>query len=440
MRSIPTALVLVLAAAALIAPAAPAAAAPTCDGKTATIVGKQDALVGGTEDADVIVSNGARWVYGRGGDDRICMTGSPSAARMVVFADAGDDRVFIRTAVRRHVTANLGDGSDLYIGGPGKDDVHAGEPRTSTNAGGGPKDADLDRIATGPGADHVTVGQVDLLTRDVVRLGRHSDRLTVIGLAAAGHVFAGNDGRDTLRQTWELAYEAIPDQPLELDNTNEVATIEDQVVLRWESFQNFEVDYHPAGVHFRGSSRPESIDSFNLEGASMGGNDDMMRLTNTRPILNVLSGGRGRDRITSYGSTEGYATGDLTTGRIDHASMPDERPEVRFAGIEDLQILGDAVRLVGNDGPNQLDGYGCSVTIVGGGGNDTLLSTRHRSYDFGTSTYCGRLSMLGGDGDDRLAGGAGADELYGGRGTDTADGQAGSDLCRAETRRNCERD
>ena len=440
MSGIRTALV-VLMVAALAGIAAPAAAAvPTCDGQAATIVGELDGVVWGTGGDDVIVSNGAQWVYGYGGNDRICMTGSPSAARMVVFADQGNDRVFIRTAVRRHVTARLGHGSDLYIGGPGKDDVQAGEPRTSTSAGDGPKDAGLDRIATGPGADHVTLGQVDLRTRDVVRLGRHSDRLTVIGMAADGHVFAGNDGRDALRQTWEQGYELIPDQPLELDNTNEVATIEDQVVLRWESFQDFEVAYHPAGVQFRGSSRPESIDSFNLAGASMGGNDDMIRLTNTGPIPNVLSGGRGRDRITAYASTEGYATGDLTTGRIDHASLPDGRPEVRFAGIEDLQILGDAVRLVGDDGPNRLDGYGCDVTIVGGGGNDTLLSTPHRSYDFGTSTYCGRLNMLGGGGDDRLTGGAGADELYGGKGRDIADGQAGDDLCRAEQRTNCERD
>lgn len=433
-RQVRTTMGLVLTAAALAIPAAPVAAAPpTCDGKTATVVGKQDSLVSGTENADVIVSNGAQSVYGYGGDDRICMTGSPSAARIVVAAGDGDDRVFIRTAVRRAVTAYLGHGGDLFIGGPGRDSVEAGVPRTATDVG--PEDAELDRIATGPGADDVTVGQADLQTSDIVRLGRHSDRLTVIGTAADGHVFAGNDGRDSLHQTWARSYEVIPDQPLRFDNTDEAATIDGETVLRWDSFQDFKADYHPAGVLFTGSHRPESIDSFNLAGASMGGNDDVMRLV-ARRMPGTLAGGAGRDAMVVYASIEGSVTADLAGGRIDLFG-PDEVPDVAFAGVENMRVLGETVRILGNNGPNVLDGYGCDVTIEGGLGSDTLLSTPHRSYDYGES--CGLLSMFGGPGDDLMTGGVESDELYGGTGSDVADGRAGSDLCRAETRRRCER-
>ena len=435
MRRTRTALVILLVA-ALAGPAAPAAAAtPTCDGRAATIVGTPNATVSGTGAADVIVSNGAKVVAGGNGSDRICMTGTPSSATISVDAGYGHDRVFIRTAVRRNVSADLGHGSDVYVGGPGRDVVHAAP--AWFGEGAEPKDAGLDRIATGAGSDLVTVGQADLPTRDIVRLGQHSDHLTVIGVGAEGHVFAGNDGRDSLLQTWARNYAVIPDQPLTLDNTDEAASIDDQVVLRWDSFQDFAVDNHPAGVRFAGSHRPESIDSFHLEDASMGGNDDVMRHTSTAPIPGVLRGGAGRDQITAYGSSEGYTTADLRTGRIDYGSLPDDRPEVPFAGIEDLRVVGDSVLVIGDDGPNRLDGYGCTVTIRGEGGADRLLSTPDDNYDFGDA--CGLLRMFGGDDDDAITGGAGADELYGGTGGDSANGLAGDDLCRAERRRSCER-
>ena len=428
----PVALVGALLTAVLVFPAAPAAAAATCDGKTATIVGSRGAFVRGTNRADVIVSNGADHVMGLDGSDRICMTGTPTDDFIAVNAGYGHDRVFIRTAVRRHVFADLGHGDDLYIGGPGQDYVDAGPGGYNPDVG--PRDAGLDRIATGPGADHVTVGQANLPTRDVVRLGRHSDNLTVIGLGGRGHVFDGNDGRDGLHQSWsEGSNSVVPQQRLAFDNSDEVARMNGEIVLRWDSFQNFSVEHHPAGVSFSGSRRPESIFASRLASAAMGGGDDVIR-GGVNAGDGTRRGGAGRDRMVVYASGRDDITGDVEAGRIEvvgeHASAA-----VAFTDVEDLELHGRTVRALGDDGPNFLDGFGCTVTINGRGGDDILSSTPEEDYGDGCDNA---VTIFGGSGNDRMTGGWSADELYGGTGQDYANGRGGVDLCRAEDRRNCE--
>lgn len=427
MRALP----LLLAVLAQVLPTPVFAAAATCDGKPATIVGAPGTVVWGTALDDVIVSNGARYVEGRDGDDRICMTGTPTSDSVRVLAGYGHDRVFGQTD--DDVSAELGPGNDLYIGGPGRDSVYGADNGYDPDVG--PRDAGLDRIATGPGADHVTIGQANLPTSDVVRLGRHSDTLTVIGLGGRGHIFDGNDGRDRFKQTWSEGSNAIiPQKRLDFDNTAEEARMGTKVVLRWDSFQDFFVESHPPGVRFSGSYRPESIMTPSLVGASMGGADDRIGpLYALTP--SVLHGGAGRDQIFAYASSRDMITGDVAHGRIDVGEAPDG-PEVSFTGMEDLRLLGGTVEVVGHDGPNRLDGYGCNVTIVGRGGNDALTSTPDQDYGRGCEPV---TRMYGGDGDDRMVGHEWNDELYGGTGSDAADGSAGSDLCRAETRLRCER-
>ena len=428
------AVAVVLAAAALWLPAAPAAATPTCDGKTATIVGSLGAFVRGTNRADVIVSNGADHVMGLDGSDRICMTGTPPDDYIAVNGGYGHDRVFIRTAVSRNVFADLGHGDDVYVGGFGSDYVHAGP--SGYNPDVGPRDAGLDRIATGPGSDHVTVGQANLPTRDVVRLGQHSDGLTVHGLGGQGHVFEGNGGRDSLHQAWsEGSNSVIPQMRLDFDNAAEVARMDGEVVLQWDSFQDFRVESHPPGVRFFGSVRPETIFSWSLLGVWMGGGDDAIRGA-VEPGASVLRGGAGRDQIVWYTSSTAAITGDVAAGRIDISGVH-ENEEVRFADVEDLDLHGGTVRVLGDDGPNRLDGYGCTITIVGRGGDDTLSSTPTEDYG---DECMNPVTVFGGAGNDRMTGGWGPDELYGGTGRDIADGRRGVDRCRAEERTNCELD
>lgn len=418
-----------LAAVSLALPAAPATATPTCDGKTATIVGSPSTVVlRGTERADVIVSNGAGNIQSLGGSDRVCLTGTTPDKSIYLVTGYGHDRVFMRSPVAQSVDADLGPGDDLYIGGPGRDRVESGTAATR------------DRIATGAGADHVTVGRSNAATADVVRLGDHSDDLVVLGRPAHGAVFEGGSGRDLLRVDRTGSF---PDGRLNLDNTDEVARVNGQVVLWWDSFQDFAVFSHEAGVYFSGSHRPEGIYSYFLDGAAMGGGDDSMVGGVSLPTYR-LRGGADRDRIVAGGYPWVSITGDVEAGRID-AEERDTRPgysrsgaEVIFTDVEDLTLTGETVRVLGDNGPNRLDGYGCEVDVIGYSGNDILSTTWEEDVTDGCTGE--NVTISGGSGNDRMTGGRGPDQLFGGYGTDIANGRAGTDRCRAEQESNCEID
>ena len=412
------AMLIALTMGAFALPVAPAAATPTCDGKTATIVGRPGAIVDGTNRADVIVSNGAENVYALGGSDRICMTGTPPDDYIGVDAGSGHDRVFIRT--QRHVFADLGPGDDVYVGNAGKDFVDSGVAATG------------DRITTGAGEDQVRVGHSATPTADVVRLGFHNDYLELFGLPAGRAVIEGGYGVDHLSQRSMASY---PDGRFDLDNFDEVARVNGSVVLRWDSFQNFDVLARDEGVYFSGSKRDETIFSYDLVGSAMGSGDDRMHL-GVNPVRGLLRGGAGRDLIRTGGW---FVTGDVAAGRIDTAGSQgfgaDDGPEFAFVDVEDLTLTGETVRVLGDSGPNRLDGFGCDVDIRGYGGADTLSTTWQEDF---TDECVETVTMLGGEGDDRMIGGPSADRLYGGAGNDSADGRRGTDLCRAEQRTDCE--
>lgn len=100
--------------------------APTCNGQTATIVGKPGATtIRGTQGPDVIVDlDGANRIDGRGGNDTIC----------------------------------TGGGADNITGGAGSDWIDAGDGANVVSAGTG-----ADRIVSGAGDDRIDGGtDVDL--------------------------------------------------------------------------------------------------------------------------------------------------------------------------------------------------------------------------------------------------------------------------------------
>lgn len=118
MRPLVPILVTAALGAALLQPTSATAAGETCQGQPATLVGAPDQTVLGTEGPDVIVSNGASQVDALGGDDLICVTGSPvvdpDAARAVSLqTGAGNDRVEAHTPGWGTVTT-LGSGADTY--------------------------------------------------------------------------------------------------------------------------------------------------------------------------------------------------------------------------------------------------------------------------------------------------------------------------------------
>lgn len=133
--------------------------------------------------------------------------------------------------------------------------------------------------------------------------------------------------------------------------------------------------------------------------------------------LVTASGGRFAGTATAVARVSGYNVGvDFLSGRarglvLEYALCRGRQPT----------ILGTSrtETIVGTPGDDVIHAMGGNDVVRGGGGNDLIC---------------------GGRGRDQLLGEAGTDRLVGGVGVDTADGGDGAaDLCRAETRRACER-
>jgi hypothetical protein len=165
---------------------AAAAAAPVCHGKEATIVATPDQKsVTGTAAADVIVALGRRVDVDAGdGDDTICMRSG------YVEAGLGDDWVTSSPTVHDLTDATLGPGNDIYVGGPGQDELSLGDVDQPEGA---------DTISTGGGFDHVTSGVIGEPNRDVIDLGPGHDVLDLFGTSGANaHISAGTGDEDEL--------------------------------------------------------------------------------------------------------------------------------------------------------------------------------------------------------------------------------------------------
>ncbi|HSV15751.1 MAG TPA: calcium-binding protein, partial [Tepidisphaeraceae bacterium] len=165
-------------------------------------------------------------------------------------------------------------------------------------------------------------------------------------------------------------------------------------------------------------------------------------------LLAIMSGGNGNDtfrnddidnRINATGGPgidtiqlgEG-SSGIIALDGVDHGSNT-----IAHADVENVvgSPFGD-VDIIGNALNNLIDvGSDSAVTVLGGGGNDTITASGDTTYlDGGSgndvitcdSTQPG-TTLIGGDGNDTLIGGDAPDKLFGGNGNDRLVGNAGSD-------------
>ena len=184
---------------------------------------------------------------------------------------------------------------------------------------------------------------------------------------------------------------------------------------------------------------------------------------------NRIDGGKGADTMTGGAGDDtyivdnahdtvieglGYADGHYTDAGRD--TVLASASYTLGANVENLTLTGTAAingkgndennTITGNDAANVLTSVGSFDTLIGGGGNDTLIE-----LDFGTTMRGGAGTNLlygedgndtlrdtglagtqsrldGGAGDDTLTGGAGNDVLNGGTGNDTMNGGAGDDI------------
>ena len=405
---------------ALLAPTTAAqAAAETCRGKTATVVGSGH-RVDGTEGDDVILTNGARSVYAKGGDDLVCVSGPRTGKYYPVDVRAGDgdDVVDGTGSPKQGVYAVLGSGVDTFLGGGAGDAVELDYP----DAAGG-----VDTVDGGGGSDFVALatGAGDVVVDNAV--GRFT---------SAGEV----------RTTWDDVERFGVDQSAGSQRMAFVGTGADES-LAWSSVDDatFDVD--------------------------LGGGDDHWSSPAVPTASSRLAGGRGRDSIY-LASEEAGLDLDLPAGTMGVAAPT--AYEVVVSDFEDADLFAPSVTVRGTGGPNDIGLTACTGVVRLGGGDDSV----ERQYDsvFESDIRCaealsatggpgddelsgtggddsldggsgedvlngrsGEDRLLGGGGHDRLVGKAGADLLLGGRGRDRADGGSGRDRCVAERERRCER-
>jgi Ca2+-binding RTX toxin-like protein len=151
-RASVTPLVLVAPLLVISLSSAPAHAATLCRGEPATVEGSGDLV--GTPARDIIVSTGdhTAQVEALDGDDLICLYGGAK-----VDAGPGADVVDTSVAAGGSAYADLRDGNDTYIGGPGRDVVNGGAGLNTINTLGG----DDELLVTSPAVDNVDLGPGD---------------------------------------------------------------------------------------------------------------------------------------------------------------------------------------------------------------------------------------------------------------------------------------
>ncbi len=193
---------IVLAGVPLAAPAVHAAP-PTCEGKSATIVGTSGAdTLEGTSKRDVIVGlAGDDVINGRGGDDLIC--GNNGSDR--IFGGPGDDQLFGGLDRMGDDPAGTflvgdvldgGDGDDLLVGVYDKRKVEAHRLPDTVSYTGAAAGVVVDLstapgVATGQGTDTIRFGQ-----HVAVRGSAYAD--TITGSSGDDHL-EGRLGDDTIR-------------------------------------------------------------------------------------------------------------------------------------------------------------------------------------------------------------------------------------------------
>ncbi|WP_170259126.1 calcium-binding protein [Nocardioides psychrotolerans] len=422
----------------------------------------------------MIISDGARSVHARGGNDTICLTGSVGAGTVLVDAGPGTDVILNRLSGRSATQVRLGAGADRYVGGDRRDYVLTGA------------DIERDRVWTGPGQD-----QVVARGEDDVDLGAGPDEVDLAATSAEQRL-VGGAGADALR--FGSGADAAGWQ---VDNTTQRATRDGATMLRWTSFTQFRFPRQDL-ASFTGGPADDVVEARSIGTAVTGAGDDAViaggvgsvdvgagndRVIASR-VRDRLVLGAGDDRLELSVEPNGglpiYDGGpglDLFSPRIDvppSTTFPQEIrgdlvtqditfpgsdvPAIKLAAIEGLHLYGFRVTLVGDQQRNHLAADGCHITITGAEGDDLLHTALDPFQDFpcdeqtaptremrggaGDDVLRGdiyRDVLFGGSGNDLLRGGEFNDTLVGGPGRDEARGESGRDTCRAEVRRGCEK-
>lgn len=399
------ALVLLAAAGASLDLSAPATGAtPTCEGRTATVVGTPGAdVITGTSKPDVIVGlAGDDTIDGQGGDDVVC--GNDGADTLL--GGGGNDHLYGGRDGYTRNAAGYALTGDVLDGGPGDDVMDGGHDDRSS--------ASIERADTWSYASTDRGVTVDLSGRTTPGTGQAtgagqdtlvlSQRMAVTGSAYADTIIgsswpdridagAGDDTVDA-RAGADIV---LPDGPDGQPGDDVVSGGADADVVSSLAGRD----------RLSGGSGADHLEAFSpLPSQVSGGRDDDWVGQDVTPGDGAQSaGGQGDDVITFYGrplvgqTPRARFTVDLRTGVT--ASDGSTPGSGTISGFEDYRFVGDlSWRFFGSSA-------GERVWAIDGG----PLVARTR------------------DGDDRITGTPGDDRIDGGAGRDAGYGLGGTDLC-----------
>lgn len=285
--------------------------------------------------------------------------------RLLVNTRGGDDQLRVDPAVRVNVSANLGTGNNVYVGGSGDDTAWMTEGNTDFKGGGGFDKADYSggnagvRVTLDGVANDGLAGAKDNVRPDVEYVvgTAYNDYLSAQNLTK-GVLFNGGGGNDTLI----------------------------------------------------GSGGPDVLDGGTGNDAEQGGAGGDVITGGTGN--DVVAGGNGDDQI-DLGDGDDDANGGAGNDVIDGGLGGDDA--AGSTGNDTILGGGGDDELSGNDGADFIDGQAGDDAAAGGGGADAIAGGD------------GADDLDGGDGNDLVDGGMGDDDLAGDGGDDVLDGGGGSD-------------
>lgn len=410
MRRTATLTALLIGASILAPTGAANAAGETCRGEAATIVGTGEPVVG-TEGRDVIVTGTSVKTSGGGGDDLICVTPLVNFNMFNIDAGPGNDLVdSTALPVSSYVTASLGDGADTFVGGIADERVAAG-------AAGSiwvevPAESERDVIDTGEGIDSVVSGGPGLANDDEVRTGGGGD--TVMWSGVMGPQSVLDTGGDN-----DLLIARASGTTFGVDLTQQKLSRNGVVEASFASIERLWINPEPdlGVVTIVGT---EVADQVEVKGPaavriSLGGGDDSLSVAGVGGDSRIDLGA-GTDRISVRSAPQGSVELDLPKSSL----VVDGSAAVSVDGIENASIRATQATVIGTDRANNLSVVGCSTTISGGKGKDSI---RHSNFDpeLEQNAGCtsGRTTLRGGSGNDTIQGGLRTDRIYGDGGNDT---------------------
>lgn len=392
----------------------------------------------GTDGPDVIVTNGAREVFAKAGDDVVCVTGGSDLDHVSVSAGDGADVVTTTASDAVRVEVNLGFGDDSFVGGDRPDHVSAASPFVS------PPGQGADTVATGGGHDTVLAGgSLGTPDHDDIDLGSGNDRAWLRGAVDPALPVQGGPGWDQLRFAERtLLHELI------IDNAAGRATDDGATVMTWSEMERFRLDSGDPweAPSFIGGAGHERIwTSVPLTAVNLGDGDDKLQLRLHGQLVDHASyvGGPGDDSFILTGNRlyrqARRIEADLPRGRL--LFRQDQAVHASVSSYERYRFSARRVDVHGTARSDHVQWWGCHGLVAGGAGNDVLETIVSRAYvDCGHRSEDVDLVVRGGRGDDTLLGDNSPDTLLGGPGTDFAHGFRNTDSCRAETEASCERD